>query len=47
MKHYIETGQKLLAYDVATALDSLKNEDNKKDQKIETRQKLLLAYKAT
>ena len=36
-----------MAYDVATALDSLKNEDNKKDQKIETRQKLLLAYKAT
>ena len=41
MKHYIETGQKLLAYEAATALHSLKNEDTKKDQNMETRQKLL------
>ena len=46
MKHYIETGQKLLAYEAATASHSLKNEDTKKVQNIEKRQKLL-AYKAT
>ena len=44
MKNYIETGQKLLAYEAATALHSLKNEDTKKDKNIETRRKLL-AYK--